>query len=101
MAVTEGVVHIATPPIQVGPLLRQRCGWCGALLLDYDLAGLASPCDERCQAGGCAPENHYPATWAGGDLVEVDGACSSVVPHIDGDELPAHACAQLDAEVTA
>jgi hypothetical protein len=95
-----GLVHIAGIDVQVGPLLRQRCSWCGATLLDYDLARTVSTCDERCRADGCKPEHHRPATWTVGSLVEVDGGASGVIPHEDGQQLPANACAQLDAEVT-
>jgi hypothetical protein len=24
--------------VQIGALLRQRCAWCGTVLIDYDLA---------------------------------------------------------------
>lgn len=96
-----GVVHIVGPEIQVGQLLRQRCAWCGGLLLDYDLARTASPCGDDCRANGCKPEHHRPATWPAGGLVEVDGGATWTVPHQDGDQLPANACGQLDAAVTA
>jgi hypothetical protein len=89
-----GIVHIAGPVLQVGNQLRQRCGWCGAVLLDYDLANTLSPCDDRCQADGCRSEHHRPGTWPAGELVEVAGPASVVLPHEDGAELPANACAQ-------
>ena len=38
-----GVVHIAGNDVQVGSRLRQRCAWCGAVLVDYDLANIAVP----------------------------------------------------------
>ena len=68
-----GVIHIAGLDIQVGAQLRQRCGWCGAVIVDYDLARTASPCGDHCQEYGCKPENHRPGTWLVGGLVEVDG----------------------------
>lgn len=85
-----GVVHIAGPHVQVGIQLRQRCGWCGALLLDYALDRIAVP----------AGQDRTPATWPAGELVEVDGSATWLVPHEDGQPLPANACAQLAAEVT-
>ena len=85
------VIHIAGPPVEIGPLLRQRCAWCGALLLDYDLERIAAP-------EGSDPS---PPTWPSADLVLVDGALSAVVPHEDGDVLPEAACARLDPAVTA
>lgn len=87
---TRGITHIAGPPIQVGVYLRQRCSWCGAVLIDYALDRIAVP----------EGQDPTPGTWPAGGLVEVDGAASFVVPHEDGAELPANACAQLDPEVT-
>ena len=34
------MIHIAGPDVQVGAQLRQRCAWCGALLIDYALGQL-------------------------------------------------------------
>lgn len=95
-----GLVHIAGLEISVGPLLRQRCGWCGTTLLHYDLRRTASMCDERCRTDGCKPEHHRPATWPPGELVEVDGNASWAFTHEDGEPLPDNACALLDAAVT-
>lgn len=85
-----GVIHIAGVHVQVGPLLRQRCAWCGAMLLDYDLSDIAVP----------EGQDPTPATWPHGDLVWVDGNASGVYPHIDHDPLPEGACARLDPAVT-
>jgi hypothetical protein len=95
-----GVVHIAGHQVQIGTQLRQRCAWCGALMLDYDLTRTASPCGEDCREHGCQPEHHRPGTWPAGGLVEVDGTTSWTVPHEDGQQLPTNACAQLDAAIT-
>ena len=84
------MIHIAGVDITIGPLIRQRCGWCGALLIDYDLTRIAVP----------AGQDPRPATWPVGDLVEVDGNLTTIVPHADGDKLPAEACARLDPAVT-
>ena len=85
-----GVVHIAGLEVQVGAQLRQRCGWCGTMLVDYALDRIAVP----------VGQDPRPATWPAGGLVEVDGNCSVVLPHEDGQQLPANACGQLDHEVT-
>lgn len=87
----SAVIHIAGPDIQVGPQLRQRCAWCGAVLLDYDLERIAVP----------VGQDPRPATWPAGDLVAVDGGASWVVDHKDGEELPDGACGKLDFAVTA
>jgi len=86
-----GVIHIAGDRIQIGDrFLRQRCAWCGALLLDYDLAAVAVPVGQE------GP----PATWPLGGLVLVDGGMSASVDHTDGADLPEGACARLDPKVT-
>lgn len=84
------MVHIAGVHVQVGSQLRQRCGWCGATLIDYDLERLAVP--EGQDAG--------PATWPAGELVRVDGPLSILMEHVDGTDLPVDACARLDHAVT-
>jgi hypothetical protein len=89
-----GTIHIAGPDIQVGSQLRQRCGWCGAVLVDYAL-------DRLMYEASTPPEERRPATWPVGGLVEVDGGMSVIVDHADGERLPPNACAQLDHAVTA
>lgn len=84
------VVHIAGPDVRVNAQLRQRCAWCGALLIDYDLERVAVP----------EGQDSMPSTWPAGELIAVDGNASWVEPHTDGDPVPANACAALDAEVT-
>lgn len=84
------IIHIAGEPIQIGTHLRQRCGWCGATLLDYALDRIGVP----------AGQDPRPGTWTTGALVAVDGNASYVVNHTDGDQLPAEACGTLDPEVT-
>lgn len=87
---TGAITHIAGLDVQVGPYLRQRCAWCGAVLDDYDLRCVAV------QEG----QNPRPAMWEVGVLVAVGGAASWVVDHEDGADLPANACALLDPAVT-
>lgn len=86
-----GVVHIAGPDIQVNNQLRQRRTWCGAVLIDYALELIAVPIGQ----------DPRPATWPVGELIEVDGPMSMVVPHTDGDQLPANACGQIDHDITS
>lgn len=86
----SAVVHIAGVHIQVGKYLRQRCGWCGAVLLDYDLSNLAVP----------VGDDPTPATWPIGALVQVDGGLSVLVEHEDGQPLPEDSCGRIDPQVT-
>jgi hypothetical protein len=83
--------HIAGLDVQVGQRLRQRCGWCGATLDDYDLARIAVPIGQ----------NPRPATWPVGAVVRVDGSASYTVDHAAGDQLPDDSCTRLDPDVTA
>lgn len=85
-------VHIAGCPVQVGTRVRQRCSWCGATLIDCDLARMMVP----------VGQDPYPAppTWEPGAVIAVDGAASYVYDHEDGAELPAEACAYIDPAVT-
>lgn len=62
----------------------------GAVLIDQNLGRIAVP-------DGRGPT---PRSWPVGALVEVDGPMSTVVPHTEGERLPAGACALLDPEVT-
>jgi hypothetical protein len=84
------VIHIAGPEIQVGQHLRQRCAWCGAVLLDYALDRVAVPIGQDPRL----------ATWPVYELVAVDGPGSYVVGHEDGAELPEGACGKLDPAAT-
>jgi hypothetical protein len=89
------LVHIAGLKVKVGTRLRQRCAWCGAVLADYDLTRVAVWPPPQ-------PGEHVePAMWTPEDLIRADGSLYTVVPHVDGADLPADACACLDDEVTA
>jgi hypothetical protein len=80
-------VHIAGLQVQVGALLRQRCGWCGELLLDYDLRSIAVEPGTTVEevTGGFEP----------GVLLEVQGTnpkSFTVLEHVDGEQIPAGFC---------
>jgi hypothetical protein len=91
------VTHIAAQPIVVsGRRQRQRCAWCGAVLIDYDLARVAVKVEP-----GQVPQP--PSTWEVGVLVRVVGGYSSVVDpeFVNGEpQLPENSCASVDDEVT-
>lgn len=88
---TGEVVHIAGLDVEVGHLLRQRCAWCDAILVDYDLRRVAIA------ASTADLSDRRPATWPVGALVAVDGGYSTVREHSDGDQLPMNACVPLSA----
>lgn len=86
------VTHIAGTVVTVEDrYLRQRCSWCGAILVDYDLTHLAYTSDTPV-------EQRHPATWPVGQLVTVDGGLSFVLD--EGVGLPDWSCALLDPTAT-
>lgn len=95
MSTTE--THLAGPAITVdGRYMRQRCSWCGAVLLDYDLANVGVP---EGQDG--------PSGWALDAMIRQSdhGAVSYVVEPErsatgDGVKLPDDSCMRIDPEVT-
>ncbi len=84
--------HIAGLDVEVGPYLRQRCAWCGVVLINEDLRRVAV----QVTADG---DTSIP-TWPVGEVVRVDGPVSSVVEHESGDQLPEDSCTALDPLVT-
>lgn len=85
------ITHVAGLVVTIGPQMRQRCAWCGAVLLDYDLERVAVP----------AGQDRTPATWEVGALVTVDGPASYLADDQGDQRLPEDACGRLDPEITA
>ena len=86
------MIHVAGHDVQVGPLLRQRCAWCGAMLVDVDLRDVGA-----FDAGdGPSP---YP-TWPCGALIDHSDGIAFVVDHADGADVPDGCCAKIDPAVT-
>lgn len=80
--------HIAGLEVTISDrFLRQRCAWCGAMLIDYDLTRIAVPIGQ----------DPKPSTWPPGALVEVDGPVAYTV---DAGRLPDNACAAVHPELT-
>jgi len=86
----SAMTHIAGVDVSIGPQLRQRCSWCGAVLIDVNVTRAMVADSERTE---------FP-TWPIGALIRTDGCVTSVVPHVDGTPLPDDCCGQLDYEVT-
>lgn len=100
MSAVEGVAHLAGLDITFnsddGPILRQRCSWCGATLIDVNLARIAVP-------EGQDPT--YPR-WKVGTFIDTHspdgrGGMWSVVDWEPGQPAPANACLRMPVEVTA
>lgn len=84
----DSVTHIAGAQLSMfGRYLRQRCEWCGVILVEYDLARLQVPVGQE------GP----PAMWPVGGLVRVDGHMSAEVESVDEapglTKLPMDSCA--------
>jgi hypothetical protein len=89
------VIHIAGLDVVVGTQLRQRCAWCGAIIDDKDLRGLAVALQP-----GETEAAPYPSWPIGALIGRMDGA-TYVIDHPDGEVLPDGCCAKLDPAVTA
>ncbi len=82
-------IHIAGGVVRVGNVIRQRCAWCGHLLVDLDLANTAFESAEDAKAAAVEPG------WEPGALISEEGTfpvIQGVVSHDDGDKLPAGWC---------
>lgn len=81
-----------------GRYLRQRCSWCGHVLLDYDLTKVAV----MVPPDGSDPEP--PATWPVGAVIRTDGFMSSILVEPTEvaklAEVAPDACVFLDPEIT-
>jgi hypothetical protein len=94
------IVHIAAQPVRIGPLCRQRCAWCGAVLADHDLTLIGVPEGEWRE-----PSDEHPwgplSAWPVGRLIAHDGAARWVVEEENPEgPLPPGACAKLPPEAT-
>jgi hypothetical protein len=87
------IVHLAAPHVIIdGRYLRQRCLWCGAILIDYDLSRLAYQTTTP-------EEQRQPATWAPGTNIGMTSGGHSFDMGRP-DRLPERSCAYLDPAVT-
>ena len=83
----DGVVHIAGAWLTLfGRYMRQRCEWCGIVLVEYDLHRVAVPTGQPGE----------PPHWEPGSLVRVDGNMSAAIDNPrtgDGEvQLPPDSC---------
>jgi hypothetical protein len=94
-----GIVHIAALSYQFESIIRQRCSWCGAVLIDADLSMIAfQPNDD-----GSAPS--FPV-WEGGRQILRDGHVTSVIDdeisadHEGGIRVDDRCCMRIPRETT-
>lgn len=94
----QEIVHWAAQWFRIGSQLRQRCGWCGAVLIDVDLSAIAMPIE---QAEKVDPDDGTGGVgaWETGAFVAHDGGAWWVVDP-SGEETPEACCTRLPHEVT-
>jgi hypothetical protein len=83
----ERKAHIALDVVWVNNRwMRQRCGWCGEILLDYDM--------DRTMVPGC--DGDPPASWPIGSIVMVEEKTIYYVMNVP--RLPAECCASVETK---
>lgn len=88
------LIHLAGIPAHIDTHLRQRCAWCGAVIIDVDLATVAVQVREGEEP---AP---YP-TWEVGGFVLIDGGVHATIEHVERlRDLPEASCLTLDPAAT-
>lgn len=79
-----------------GPILRQRCAWCGAMLVDVNLGMVMFPIEQ---------DDKTVPTWEVFSMVRVNGIHSSSVEDqllASGEtKVPEDCCMWIDPQVTA
>lgn len=84
----DSVTHIAGAQLNMfNRYLRQRCDWCGIIIIEYDLERIAVREEDR----------SLPAMWRVGSLVRIDGYMSAEVEAVEEEigqfKLPMDSCA--------
>ena len=102
--------HVASNDVSVSDRwVRQRCVWCGLLLVDVDVTRIAMPIEQYDEAlqgvdrnDGAAVLRALVSVWPAGRLVDVSGTNPTVTTLLDeSDRFPDDACMALDPAVTA
>lgn len=99
------VIHVAGVAMRVTDHIRQRCSWCGAVLIDVDITTIDRPAADVADLDPDDPFAWYPV-WETGRLVAHDGAASYLVddipspsnPDIPG--IPPESCMALHPDLT-
>lgn len=101
-------VHIAgLPQMWDGRYLRQRCAWCGAVLIDEDLTLIRVSIPEgKTAEQAYADGDLAPSTWPVNALVARDGHATYLVEaepsaiNPQATKVPEDCCMRLDPAVT-
>lgn len=98
------IVHIAGDAMVVGSVARQRCSWCGYMLINRDLN--EDPVEEKSRAAATL-EQINNVFFNCGDPVLVrrepgeDKETLLVLTHLIDQDLPEHACAMIEFKALA
>lgn len=92
----SGTVHIAGFEVQFAERLRQRCAWCGEVMVDIELGLVAFEIDD--------PNKTYPVFPTAKQVLH-DGAMWLVLDDIPGDlpgtvHVDIRCCMRIPAELT-
>ena len=80
------MTHISAQVVIIeGRYVRQRCAWCGEMLIDYDL--------EKTAVVVVNGKTELPGVWATDRLIHVDGNQSTL---LEGNAMPPDCCAMLE-----
>lgn len=100
------VFHIVGLDVQVGPIRRQRCSWCGALIQEDEFFRIAWALNPDGSDPG------PPGCWPVGEVIGITGESPKVLRIVPRDEwpmsnevrgehrLPDGCCALLDPQAT-
>ncbi len=91
------MTHVAAQEVTFdGRYQRQRCAWCGAVLIDLDLTNVAVQVEP-------GEEAKPPGCWPVGALIRVEGVNPKVTAVVGepGEKVPDDCCMLLDSEVTS
>jgi hypothetical protein len=92
------LVHVAGPQITFGSVQRQRCAWCGALIVEHDLASVGVQVQEG-ESAEHAMEGFRRSRWEG--LVAVDGNVKWAVDEPADGQAPERSCMRLLPETVS
>lgn len=96
------VAHIAGLEMQKGTQIRQRCAWCGAILIDDDLALMMVPVGQEGSARSYFPVGEWVETYSPDNQGGMWVALDPIPPNEDGHyTAPENSCMNMPHELTA
>jgi hypothetical protein len=85
------IIHLAGPVITFGPVQRQRCAWCGAVIEEWNIERVGMlEADRPPERQGEPVEHDELPRWEG--LVAIDGCARWRVDEPEDHEAPERSC---------